>query len=73
MLAKQNSVDDANPWEIIRMVAPAKLQGVWIIIPPVTSPMWPTEEYAIMDLRSICRRQMIPVMIMLQRARIITG
>lgn len=73
MLAKQNRADEARPWAIIRIIAPVNPQGVWIKIPLATSPMWLTEEYAIRDLRSVCRRQMDPVMITPQRARIIKG
>lgn len=44
MLAKQNRRDDVRPWAIISVIAPIKLQEVWIIIDAITSAMWLTEE-----------------------------
>lgn len=73
MFAKQNRADDVRPWAIMRMRAPAKLQGVWIRIAAATRPMWPTEEYAIRDLRSVWRRQIEPVIMTPHRAKIING
>lgn len=46
------------------MVAPEKLQGVWMREATITRAMWLTEEYAISDFRSVCRRHVRPVMIM---------
>jgi len=73
VLAKQNSAEEARPCAIIRIIAPVNPQGVWIRIPPATSPMWPTEEYAISDFRSVWRRQIEPVIIIPQRAKTMKG
>lgn len=56
-----------SPWATIRMVAPEKLQGVWMREATITRAMWLTEEYAISDFRSVCRRQVELVMIMPHR------
>ena len=56
-----------SPWATIRMVAPEKLQGVWMREPTITRAMWLTEEYALSDFRSVCRRQVALVVIMPHR------
>lgn len=53
MLAKQNSIEDVRPWEIIRIMAPENDQSVWIMLALMTKPMWLTDEYAISDFRSV--------------------
>lgn len=73
MFAKQNNADDARPCAIIRIMAPVKPHGVWMRIPATTNPMWLTDEYAIRDFRSVCRRQIDPVMMIPHKARIING
>lgn len=73
MLARQNNADDTSPWAIIRIIAPVNPHGVWIRIPPATRPMWLTDEYAIMDFRSVCRKQIEPVIMIPQRARMMNG
>lgn len=73
MFARQNNAEDVRPWAIIRIRAPEKLQGVWRRAPATTKPMWLTEEYAMRDLRSDCRRQIEPVMIMPHSASKIKG
>lgn len=60
-------MDEVRPWAIIRMIAPAKLQGVWMREAIITKAMWLTEEYAISDFRSVCRRQVELVIIMPHR------
>lgn len=67
MLARQNSADDVNPWAIIRAIAPARAHGVWIMIAAITRPMWPTDEYAIRDFRSVCCRHVMLARIAPQR------
>lgn len=51
-------MEEVRPWAIIRAVAPMKLHGVWIRIATITSAMWLTDEYAIRDFKSVCRKQM---------------
>lgn len=67
MFARQNSRDEVSPWAIISVVAPMKLNGVWIMMAAITSAIWLTEEYAIRDFRSVCRKQMELVIIMPHR------
>lgn len=47
----------------MRIIAPVKLQGVWMRMAVTTRAMWLIEEYAMSDFRSVCRRQMELVMI----------
>lgn len=42
-------------------------------MPPATRPMWLTDEYAMSDFRSVWRKQIEPVIIIPQRAKIIKG
>lgn len=44
MLARQKSIEEVRPWEIIRIIAPEKDQCVWIMHAAMTNPMWLTEE-----------------------------
>lgn len=44
MLARQNSIEDVSPWEIMRTIAPENDQWVWIVLAAMTRPMWLTEE-----------------------------
>lgn len=62
-----------SPCEIIKMTAPVMLHGVWIMMAAITSPIWLTDEYAISDFRSVCRRQIRPVITTPHNARIING
>lgn len=73
MFARQKRAEEVRPWAIIRINAPENPQGVWIKMPPTTNPMWLTEEYAIRDFKSVCRRQIEPVMMIPQRAKTING
>ena len=73
MLARQNRAEEVKPWAIIKTNAPQKPQGVWMRIPAATKPMWLTEEYAMRDFRSVCRKQIEPVMITPQSARTMKG
>ena len=57
MFARQNRTDEVRPWATISAVAPMKLHGDWIRMATITSAMWLTDEYAIRDFRSVCRRQ----------------
>lgn len=52
-----------RPCAIIRAVAPIKLHGVWMRIATITRAMWLTDEYAIKDFRSVCRKQIELVII----------
>lgn len=57
MFARQNKPEDTRPCAII-MVSPAyKPSFVLLRIPATISPMWPTDEYAISDFISVCRKQ----------------
>lgn len=73
MLARQNSIEEVRPCEIIRIIAPENAHCVWIMVAATTSPMWLTEEYAISDFRSIWRRQIALVIRAPHRARVIKG
>lgn len=42
-------------------------------MPPATRPMWLTDEYAIRDFKSVCRRQIDPVMMTPHRAKAMIG
>ena len=44
MLAKQNSIDEVSPCEIIRIIAPENDQWVWIMLAAITRPISLTEE-----------------------------
>lgn len=44
MLARQNSIEEVNPCEIMRVIAPENDQWVWIMLAAMTRPMWLTEE-----------------------------
>ena len=37
-------MEEVNPWEIMRIIAPENDQGVWIVVAAMTRPMWLTEE-----------------------------
>jgi hypothetical protein len=59
--AKENRADDERPCAIIISIAPISPHVVLERAPASISPMWPTDEYAINDLRSGWRRQIILV------------
>lgn len=44
MFARQNKRDEVSPWAIIKIVAPVKLHGVWIIMAVMTRAIWLTDE-----------------------------
>lgn len=44
MLARQNSIEEVSPCEIIKIIAPENAHWVWIIVAATTSPMWLTDE-----------------------------
>lgn len=44
MLARQKSMEEVRPWEIIRIIAPVNDQWVWIVLAAITRPMWLMEE-----------------------------
>lgn len=44
MLAKQKSIDDVKPWATIKVIAPAKPQGVCVMMAAMTRPMWLIDE-----------------------------
>lgn len=57
MFAKENRQEEHRPWAINIIRAPCQPHEVLDIIPPVATPMWLTEEYAIKALTSVCRMQ----------------
>jgi hypothetical protein len=61
MFAKINSADDLSPWAIIIIRALDIPHTELDSIPVSINPMCPTDEYAISDLRSGCRMQIILV------------
>jgi len=61
MFAITNKAEDLKPWAIIIARAACNPQLEFIKAPATIKPMWPTEEYAINDLRSDCRKQIILV------------
>lgn len=44
MLDRQNKADEIRPCAIIKVVAPAKLHGVWMRMAAATRPIWLTDE-----------------------------
>lgn len=66
-------MDEVRPCAIISAMAPMKLHGVWIKIDVITSAMWLTEEYAISDFRSVCRKQIELVITIPHRESKING
>lgn len=73
MLAIQNSAEELNPWAIIidslACIPNLELDN----IPAIISPMCPTEEYAISDFISDCRKQIMDVITPPIKAIVITG
>jgi len=61
MFAMQNSADDLSPWAIIMASLACNPSFEFVNIPATINPMCPTDEYAIMDFMSDCRRQIIDV------------
>lgn len=61
IFAIQKSADDLSPWAIIidRLACNPNLE--FVSIPATISPICPTDEYAIIDFISDCRRQIIDV------------
>jgi len=57
MFARANNADEHSPCAIIRVKALFQPQEVLDIIPAVNSPICPTDEYAINDFKSVCRKQ----------------
>lgn len=68
-LARQNKADETIPCANIKISAPTYPHVDPLRIPAATSAIWPTEEYAIKDFRSVCRKQMIPTPIIPQRPK----
>lgn len=66
-------MDEISPCEIIKIIAPVRLHGVWIIMAAITRPMWLTDEYAISDFRSVCRMQIKLVITTPHKAKVING
>jgi hypothetical protein len=56
VLARAKRPEEARPWAIISMRAPAQPHCDMDKIPAVTSPMWLIDEYAIKAFRSDWRR-----------------
>lgn len=61
MLAIQNIAEDLNPCAIIIANLACIPSLEFDSIPATISPIWPTDEYAINDFISVCRRQIIEV------------
>lgn len=61
MFAIQNSADDLNPWAIIMDSLAWSPSFEFVNIPATINPMCPTDEYAISDFISDCRRQIMDV------------
>lgn len=57
MLAIQKRPDEQSPCPIITAIAPDSPHELATISPHKTNPMWATEEYAIKDFISLCRKQ----------------
>ena len=57
MNSKQNRPEKHKPWAIIKVKEPRYPQYVNVIKPPITIPIWATEEYAIKDFKSVWRIQ----------------
>ena len=51
---QKNKAPETTPWLIIKIMLPTIPCTLPEKIPIVTIPMWPTEEYAIIFLRSTC-------------------
>lgn len=62
MLAIANRPEELRPWAIIMSRAPSHPQGAFDISPAMRIPICPTDEYAIKDFMSVCRKQIILVM-----------
>lgn len=61
MFAMQNIAEDLIPWAII-IDSPAWTPNFELVnTPAIINPMCPTDEYAIIDFMSDCRRQIIDV------------
>lgn len=61
IFAIQNSADDLNPWAII-IDSLATIPSFELVnIPATINPICPTDEYAIIDFISDCRKQIIEV------------
>lgn len=56
MLAKQNKPEEHSPCATIKEYAPQIPQYLIVIKPLKTIPIWQTEEYAIKDFKSVCRK-----------------
>lgn len=44
VLAKNNSMEEVNLWEIMRIIVPENAQWVCIMLAAMTKPVWLTEE-----------------------------
>lgn len=60
-MARTNNPDEHSPWAIIIIMDPQTAQLLLHIIAVRRSPIWPTDEYAIRDLISDWRRQIMLV------------
>lgn len=71
MLAIANKPEEHRPCASIIVNAPSHPQLVLVSSPAASRPICPTEEYAINDLRSVCRIQIILVITAPHIARLI--
>jgi hypothetical protein len=61
IFAMQNNAEDLSPWAIIIARLACIPNFEFDSIPVTMRPIWPTEEYAISDFMSDCRKQIIDV------------
>lgn len=61
ILARENSADEHRPCAIIIIIVPDIPHVENDNVPEIINPICPTEEYAISDFKSGCRRQIILV------------
>ena len=57
IFAKINRAEDDSPWAIIIIIAPLIPHFLMERTPAISNPIWPTEEYAIIDFMSGWRMQ----------------
>lgn len=71
IFAMENIAEETSPWATIRAKVPIQPHKVFDISPEMRIAICPTEEYAIKDFISVCRRQIILVIIAPHRETLI--
>lgn len=61
IFAIQNNADELSPCAIIIARLACSPNFEFVSIPATINPIWPTDEYAIIDFISDCRKQIIDV------------